>query len=36
VVWWGSVALGLLAAAIHWPIREDAVARLAPASPTAN
>jgi MFS family permease len=36
VVWWGSVALGLLAAAIHWPIREGAVARLAPASPAAN
>jgi len=36
VVWWGSVALGLAAAAIHWPIREGAVVRLAPASPTAN
>lgn len=31
VVWWGSVALGLLAAAIHWPIREEAVVRLARA-----
>jgi predicted MFS family arabinose efflux permease len=29
LVWWGSVALGLLAAAVHWPIREAAVARLA-------
>ncbi|GAB4224684.1 MAG: MFS transporter [Kiloniellaceae bacterium] len=31
VVWWGSVALGLLAALIHWPIREAPVARLAGA-----
>lgn len=31
VVWWGSVALGLLAAALHWPIREAPVARLAAA-----
>ena len=31
VVWWISVALGLLAAAIHWPIREQGVARLAQA-----
>jgi len=26
VVWWISVALGLMAAAIHWPIREDRAA----------
>ncbi len=31
VVWWVSVALGLLAAALHWPIREAPVARLAGA-----
>lgn len=34
VVWWVSVALGLLAAALHWPIREapvDRVTRLAGA-----
>ena len=31
VVWWISIALGLLAAAIHWPIRERGVARLAQA-----
>ncbi len=31
VVWWGSVALGLMAAALHWPIREAPVARLAAA-----
>jgi hypothetical protein len=30
-VWWGSVALGLLAALVHWPIREESVARLARA-----
>ena len=31
IVWWGSVALGLAAAAVHWPIREAPVARLAGA-----
>jgi len=33
VVWWLGVALGLFAAAVHWPIREKAVVRpaLAPA-----
>lgn len=31
LVWWISVALGLLAAAVHWPIREAPVARLARA-----
>ena len=31
LVWWASVALGLLAAAVHWPIREQSVARLADA-----
>ena len=29
VVWWGSVALGVAAAAVHWPIREVPVAGLA-------
>jgi predicted MFS family arabinose efflux permease len=32
LVWWGSVVLGLLAAAVHWPIREEGVARLAKAT----
>jgi predicted MFS family arabinose efflux permease len=32
VVWWGGVVLGVLAALVHWPIREQAVARLARAS----
>ena len=30
-VWWTSVALGLVSAALHWPIRERPVARIAPA-----
>jgi predicted MFS family arabinose efflux permease len=30
-MWWISVALGLGAAALHWPIAEKPVARLAPA-----
>ena len=28
VVWWLGVALGLVAAVIHWPIRDTPVARL--------
>jgi predicted MFS family arabinose efflux permease len=28
-MWWLSIALGLFAAAVHWPIRERPVARLA-------
>lgn len=31
VVWWLGVALGLLAAAVHWPIREAPAPRAAPA-----
>lgn len=31
VVWWLGVALGLFAAIIHWPIKEQPVARLVPA-----
>lgn len=31
VVWWIGVALGIVAAIIHWPIREEAVVRVAPA-----
>ena len=31
-MWWISIALGLLAALINWPIKEKPVARLAPAS----
>ena len=30
-VWWTAIALGLLSAALHWPIRERPAARLAPA-----
>lgn len=32
VVWWIGVALGVLAGLIHWPIREQAVARTAPST----
>ncbi len=32
VVWWIGVALGLFAAIIHWPIREEAVVRVATVS----
>ena len=31
VVWWLGVALGLFAAAVHWPIQEKAVERPLPA-----
>ncbi|HMA16283.1 MAG TPA: MFS transporter [Kiloniellaceae bacterium] len=31
IVWWAGVALGIAAALVHWPIREQAVARLAQA-----
>ena len=34
VMWWVAVGLGLLAAAIHWRIRERPVARLAVAAAT--
>jgi predicted MFS family arabinose efflux permease len=30
-MWWMAIALGLVAALLHWPIRERPVARLAPA-----
>ena len=30
-VWWISVALGFIAALLHWPIAERPVERLAPA-----
>ena len=30
-VWWIAIALGLFSAALHWPIRERAAQRLAPA-----
>ncbi len=32
LMWWINVALGLAAAALHWPIVERPVARLAPAA----
>jgi len=32
IMWWISIALGLFAAAVHWPIRERPVARLAAAA----
>jgi predicted MFS family arabinose efflux permease len=28
LVWWLSIALGLISALLHWPIDERAVARL--------
>ena len=28
LIWWLSIALGLIAALLHWPIDERAVARL--------
>jgi len=31
-MWWISIALGLLAALINWPIQEKPVARLAATS----
>ncbi|MEM6485853.1 MAG: MFS transporter, partial [Pseudomonadota bacterium] len=31
-VWWFGVLLGVLAAFVHWPIREQAVERLHPVS----
>ncbi|MBA5778437.1 MFS transporter [Stappia sp. F7233] len=30
-IWWLGIALGLFAALVHWPIREEPVARLATA-----
>ena len=30
VIWWISIALGIFAALIHWPIKEEAVPRLQP------
>ena len=32
MMWWISIALGLFAAAVHWPIQERPVSRLAPAT----
>ncbi len=32
-MWWISIALGVLAGLINWPIKEKPVARLAPAPP---
>ena len=32
LMWWISIALGLFAAAVHWPIQERPVARLAAAT----
>jgi MFS family permease len=32
-VWYGSIALGLIAALLHWPIDERPVARLSAAAP---
>jgi MFS family permease len=34
-MWWISIALGLFAAAVHWPIKERPVARLRPAAVAA-
>jgi MFS family permease len=35
MMWWISIALGLFAAAVHWPIKERPVARLALAAGAA-
>jgi hypothetical protein len=35
MMWWISIALGLFAAAVHWPIQERPVARLAVAPAAA-
>jgi predicted MFS family arabinose efflux permease len=35
-MWWISIALGLVAALLNWPIKEKLVARVAPASAGAN
>jgi hypothetical protein len=32
-MWWISIALGVIAALINWPIQEKPVARLATARP---
>ena len=32
VIWWISIALGIFAAIVHWPIREQAVPRLQQAN----
>ena len=32
IMWWISIALGLFAAAVHWPIQERPVPRLAAAN----
>lgn len=34
-MWWISIAMGLFAAAVHWPIRERPVARLKMPTPVA-
>jgi hypothetical protein len=34
-MWWASVALGLLSAALHWPIDERPLARPAVAASVA-
>ncbi len=34
-MWWTSIALGLFAAAVHWPIKERPVPRIGAAMPVA-
>ena len=29
--WWISIGLGIFAAIVHWPIKQESVARLRPA-----
>jgi MFS family permease len=36
IVWWCAVGLGFVAAAIHWPIDERPVARLAAHAPASS
>ena len=35
-MWWMSIALGVLAGLINWPIKEAPVARLTGVVPTSN
>jgi predicted MFS family arabinose efflux permease len=36
VVWWIGVALGIFAAVVHWPIKEEAVERIPVALPSES
>lgn len=36
LMWWSSIALGLFAALVHWPIRQEPVARLKSGAPAPS